>query len=73
MNWHVALYIPPVGAGIIGEWGQGGWQPATHIKANVKAIHDAGWAPGLCDVFATWARDKKVKLWTVTEDMLMRE
>jgi elongator complex protein 2 len=64
---HVALYVPPAGVGI-GQWGgsQGGWRLATRVKAHVKALWDAAWAPGGCDTFATGARDKRVKVWAVT-------
>jgi elongator complex protein 2 len=62
---HVSLYIPPTGAAV-GAWGRGGWRLATRVKGHVKAIYDAGWAPNGCDTFATGARDKRVKLWTVT-------
>ena len=64
---HVALYVPPRDAPA-GTWGEG-WTLAARVKAHAKAIYDASWAPGDARVFATAARDKRVKVWAVEGDV----
>ena len=63
---HVALYAPPRDAPA-GTWGEG-WTLTARVKAHAKAIYDASWAPGDARIFATAARDKRVKVWAVEGD-----
>ena len=62
---HVALYAPPRRPRRnVGE----GWTLTARVKAHAKAIYDASWAPGDARIFATAARDKRVKVWAVEGD-----
>jgi elongator complex protein 2 len=72
---HVCVYVPArPGAAAYGAWGADGWRLARRAKAHAKAIYSAAWAPPPPasaespdeSVFATGARDRRVKLWVAT-------
>ena len=70
---HVCLYVPasvPAASetgGASGVWGESGWTLATRVKAHVKALLSAAWAPRGAHTFATAGRDKRVRVWAVDE------